>query len=32
MPRADRQHRGDLFVAIACAAGAVLLAVLGVLP
>jgi hypothetical protein len=32
MPRADRPHMGDRFVAIVCAIGAVLLAVLGVLP
>ena len=32
MPRTERPHWGDRCVAIACAIGAVLLAVLGVLP
>jgi hypothetical protein len=32
MPRADRPHVGDRFVAIVCAAGAIGLLILGVLP
>ncbi len=32
MPRADRPHLGDRFVAIVCAAGAAALLILGALP